>query len=308
MDGELSPRLRLGGEREGLRLFRVGGSRRGGGRQGGRRRGGRIQHAAVGGRGAVAGLLGRQVLPARLLALGRQGTCGTTEGGVKEPKPRGGRRLTAAGFLGGFGGNTHSPCRGFAAGPASPASSSFSCPGKYYEVVPWLSATPESPRRWGEGGVRSKRGRRCPQSGAGRGRGSRVRQRSIPRDTPNADTPHPPSTARSLPPAKFPRRGATGRGGGGGHPLPGGPCGHGAVGGHTYVVVPRRPGRVELGVQLPLLPRELVVLRLLLPRQRVPLRGGETTLRTPEPSRKPRSHAANLPKAIPQTPKPFHKL
>lgn len=40
MPGELSPGLRLGGEREGLRLFRVGGSRGGRRGQGGRGGGG----------------------------------------------------------------------------------------------------------------------------------------------------------------------------------------------------------------------------------------------------------------------------
>lgn len=52
----------------------------------------------------------------------------------EQPKPEEG---------GGWQGDTHSPCRGFAAEPASLAFSSFSCPGKYYEVILWLSATGE---------------------------------------------------------------------------------------------------------------------------------------------------------------------
>lgn len=41
--------------------------------------------------------------------------------------------------------------------------------------------------------------------------------------------------------------------------------------GGPYVVIPGGPGRVELHVELSLLPGELVVLGLLLPGQRVPL-------------------------------------
>lgn len=41
----------------------------------------------------------------------------------------------------------------------------------------------------------------------------------------------------------------------------------------THVVVPCGPARVELHVELPFLARQLVVLGLLLPGQRVPLQG-----------------------------------
>lgn len=88
--------------------------------------------------------------------------------------------------------------------------------------------------------------------------------------------------------------------------------GKGPWGGHTYVVVPCRPGRVELRVQLPLLPRQLVVLGLFLPRQRVPLRG-ETTLQTPKPLWEPQSQAGNPqihtgdPRAMLETPNAHQK-
>lgn len=39
----------------------------------------------------------------------------------------------------------------------------------------------------------------------------------------------------------------------------------------TYIVVPGRPGRVELGVKLPLLPGQFVVLGLFFSGQVVPL-------------------------------------
>lgn len=129
-------------------------------------------------------------------------------------------------------GGTHSPCRGFAAGPAFLASSSFSCPAKDYQAPMWLSAA-------GEGVlllVMAFRTDKTPRRNGADGAAEQPRGLST-----IAATLGTPSHEPGVP---------------------------------TYVVVPCGPRRVELRVQLPLLPRQLVVLRLLLPRQRVPLQGG----------------------------------
>lgn len=153
-------------------------------------------------------------------------------GGWRErPKARGGRRLA--------GGDTHSPCRGFAAGPASLAFSSFSCPGKYYKVLMWLSATGETSGRNGADGA--------PEQLTGMQELLRVaehppgtRRHHPPPSAPQTLTS--PSMASNLPPAKPPRNLARGQEG---RPPPGWCPPHG-LGDHTYIVVPRRPCRVEL--------------------------------------------------------------
>lgn len=197
----------------------------------------------------------------------------------------GGGRLAVAG-------DTHSRHRGSAAAPASRASASFSCPGKYDQVLMAL---------WGS---------------------ARLAGRNRVEHWPG--TPTSPGTAKPTPPQLKPQVEAP----------PGAWQGTRRLQGCTYVVVPRRPRRVELRVQLPLLPRQLVVLRLLLPRQRVPLwererphwklrshdpedmlltpkprwrpqnHDSKDTLLTPKPHWKPQSHAGNL---KPKTPKPRQK-
>lgn len=127
-------------------------------------------------------------------------------------------------------GGTHSPCRGFAAGPAFLASSSFSCP----EIIRKPPCGVPQPERGRFHVCRGTKPRGEPDWWCHRAAPGTRHRCCHPR--------HPPSHQ---------------------------------PGGRTYVVVPRGPRRVELRVQLPLLPCQLVVLRLLLPRQRVPLRGGE---------------------------------
>lgn len=93
MHGELSPGLGLGGERERLGLFGVGGGGRGRRGQRCRGRGGRVQHAAVGRGRAGTRLLCRQVRHTRLLALGGQGACRDTysvrDGALEPSRSRG---------------------------------------------------------------------------------------------------------------------------------------------------------------------------------------------------------------------------